>query len=147
MISPSSRIIHPFFIRWNKAHVCCSFCFSLTYRPPVQKKKKRKKSWTHEFYECCSHRIAATNSQQLKLSASIEQWPELAIISSHTPPPIFYFPLFVSFVQGEWNACERGQKLEWGGILFFFFFNSCRWAIFKSLIIVKVIRMFFVIPL
>lgn len=74
-------------------------------------KKKKKKSWTHEFYECCSHRIAATNSQQLKLSASIEQWPELAIISSHTPPPIFYFPLFVSFVyKGNGMRVKEGRS-------------------------------------
>lgn len=144
MISPSSRIIHPFFIRWNKAHVCCSFCFSLTYRPPVQKKKK--KSWTHEFYECCSHRIAATNSQQLKLSASIEQWPELAIISSHTPPSNILLPSFRFFrtrgMECVWKRVEVRMRRN-----FIFFFNSCRWAIFKSLIIVKVIRMFFVIPL
>lgn len=38
------------------------------------------------------------------------------------PPSNILLPSFRFFrLQGEWNACERGQKLEWGGILFFFF--------------------------
>lgn len=137
MISPSSRIIHPFFIRWNarkQGSRLLQFLF-LAHVPPTrarrEKKKEKKKSWAHEFYECCSHR--GNEFPATKLSASIERWPQLAIISSLIPSNIL-LPSFRSFLSRTRGCVLKvSRRTRRGRILFFsiIFFNL---DIFKLLI-------------
>lgn len=98
----------------NKAlPVCCSFCSSLTYRSPVQKKKKKQKrkvgrtSYMNVARVGSRQRIPSNWNYQFRSTRTRYNFPSLQY---------FYFPLFVPFFMyiGGWNACEKGQKSSLG---------------------------------